>query len=105
MKRRAIVLGLSTVLGACTGTLSQQEPFPREWVGLSSDLTSSDAVALAKAAAERRGIDLSAYEAPDVSRSSGSWTVFFEGRGGALGDHFCVAVDASSRTTFFSPGR
>jgi hypothetical protein len=91
MKRAISILGLSMVLGACASALPQREPFPRELSGLSSELTEADAIVLARAAAQRHGKDLSAYEAPEVLRSNHGWDVSFQGKSNALGAHFSVS--------------
>jgi hypothetical protein len=71
-------------------------------------LNKSDAVRLAKQAAEQEGIILSDYKAPEARyQSDGSWFVFFDGRGffRSVGSHFAVAVDDRTGEARVSPGK
>jgi hypothetical protein len=63
------------------------------------------AVEKAMAAARDKDWDLDDYDEPTANLASGTWTVRFEGRKRAPGNHFIVQVDDSSGDVVLWPGR
>jgi hypothetical protein len=71
-------------------------------------LSTSEAVRLAKQAAEQYGIILSDYGRPEARyHAEGGWFVRFEGRGffRTVGSHFAVIIDDCTGEARVSPGK
>jgi len=72
-------------------------------------MSTTEAVRIAKRAAERQGVHLSDFKEPkahfELARKDQSWFVFFDGRVPMPGNHFAVSIDDQTGDTYFIPGK
>jgi hypothetical protein len=64
-----------------------------------------EAVDKAKQTARGKDWDLDQYQEPTAELADGTWTVRFEGRKRAPGNHFLVQVDDATGEAELWPGR
>jgi hypothetical protein len=68
-------------------------------------MRSDEAVRKAEQVARDKGWALDDYETPTAELKDGRWTVRFEGRRRAPGNHFVVQVDDATGEATLWPGR
>lgn len=91
------LLAAALIFSACSDSTDQPAGKPQ-----GARLTKSQAVAIAKTAAEREGVSLMDYREPDASYGSvrpKTWQVFFDGRTAGMGHRFYVYVDDQTEET------
>ena len=65
----------------------------------------AQAIEKARETARGKDWDLDQYEEPTAELASGTWTIRFEGRKRAPGNHFVVQVDDGTGDAVLWPGR
>ena len=67
-----------------------------------------EVIKLANAAAEKKGYELTKYEAPEAHyeyvHKDDSWWVFYQGKLRAPGNHFSVSIQDKTKKTEVTPG-
>ena len=91
---------LPILLAGCAGSCGKADSPPR--------MSAAAVIGIANAEARRNGVDLSRVLAPEAHfeyvRKDCTWSVFYEGQGATIGNHFLVVVDDVSGSADFHPG-
>ena len=90
----ATLVSITLFLASCSAC-PRGEHVPR--------LAEADVISIANDAARKSGTDLSKFRAPEAHfqyvDKNCTWSVFYEGVGSTMGNHFLIIVDDTSRRT------
>jgi hypothetical protein len=114
MKRRRpwflawMTLALSAAMAVRAYDLVVLTPANHEWRPASAHLTLGQVAHIAEASALKQGVSLANFLAPRFHYTPDAkclaWTVFYDGKSGAPGDHFSVSIDDRTGSATFMPG-
>jgi hypothetical protein len=115
MRRSAIAASVVAALAVCAADTSfadsRANPTPPETQGTppGASLSRTEVIRLADAAAVKKGFILADYLPPHVyyqflKKDTGTWSIFYDGKVPAPGNHFLVLINDRNKTTEVIPG-
>lgn len=110
----AVPIAAACSVIACSWQVDTTSPIPSEFqqkpdhTAMGCELTANEATRIGEAAAEESGIEITNYKPPivDFSDDDGEkyWSLLYEGKIPAPGNHFTVLINDESGTAEIVPG-